>query len=80
MTGQCRPAGEGKEVKATATSFERGPPLALFESRSDVVAGNTAGWGYAPSADGKRFLISTAPGPTDEAPLTVVVNWLARAK
>jgi hypothetical protein len=32
-------------------------------------------------ADGKRFLISTAPGADAELPpLTVVVNWLAGVK
>jgi hypothetical protein len=69
------------EVKATAATFDRATPQALFESRSDVPAGSGNVWGYVPSADGKRFLISTAPGAAAELPpLTVVVNWLTGVK
>jgi hypothetical protein len=38
-------------------------------------------YGYAPSADGKRFLIVTTAGQDGESPpLTVVVNWLVGSK
>ena len=68
------------EVNATAQSFDRGAPQPLFASRSDLVV-TSRDWGYVPSADGKRFLISTAPGVTAEAPpLTVVVNWMRSVK
>ena len=63
------------EVKATPQSFERGTPQALFVSSSDQMS-LSSDWGYVPSADGKRFLISTVPGVTAATlPLTVVVNW-----
>jgi Tol biopolymer transport system component len=69
------------EIRSTATTFDRGTPQTLFESRSDVVPLNPNVWGYMPSPDGKRFLIQTAPGAAGEAPpLTVVVNWLAAVK
>ena len=37
--------------------------------------------GYAPSADGKRFLMPVLQGALGGTPpLTVVVNWLAGVK
>jgi len=69
------------EVNASSPTFERGTPQALFESRSDVPATQSFLWGYAPSADGKRFLIVTTAGQDGESPpLTVVVNWLVGSK
>jgi serine/threonine protein kinase len=69
------------EVKATAQSFERGTPQALYESRNDIQAGGATNWGYIPTTDGRRFLTITASGErNDQAPLTVVVNWLAGVK
>jgi eukaryotic-like serine/threonine-protein kinase len=69
------------EVKATAQSFDRGAPQALFDAHSDVAVTTAGAWGYAPAADGKRFLIATSAGERGEAPpLTVVVNWLAGVK
>ena len=68
------------EVKATTQAFDRGMPRSLFDSPSSQPS-NPVSWGYVPSADGQRFLISTAPGTTTEAPpLTVVVNWMAALK
>ena len=69
------------EIKAKEQTFDHGQPQALFESRSDVGSLSSFFWGYQPSADGKRFLISMTPGGGAEAaPLTVVVNWLGGVK
>jgi hypothetical protein len=66
------------DILATGTTFDRGMPHALFESRADVVPTNPVAHGYVPSPDGKRFLILVRPGATTESPpLTVVVNWLS---
>jgi Tol biopolymer transport system component len=68
------------EVKA-GPSFQHGTPQGLFTSRSDVPGTSSTQSGYAPSPDGRRFLIVTAAGEQGEQPpLTVVVNWLAAAK
>ena len=69
------------DVRATATSFDRGTPKALFEVPSLMRVNEGNVFGYAPSPDGKRFLFTTAAGENGEAPpLTVVVNWLAAVK
>ena len=69
------------DIRSTPTTFDRGTPHPLFESRSDVQPTNPTNYGYAPSPDGKRFLILTRPGASaDSPPLTVVVNWVAAAK
>jgi WD40 repeat protein len=68
------------EVKTSSPTFERGTPQGLFESRSDVPATDAFRWGYVTSADGKRFLITTAGQGGEQPPLTVVVNWLAGSK
>jgi serine/threonine protein kinase len=66
------------EVEAAAQTFNRGTPQSLFESRSSA---STFSFGYAVTADGKRFLMPVAAGTPGEAPpLTAVVNWLAWAK
>ena len=69
------------EVKATAQSFDRGAPQALFDSRSSIGSVDNASFGYVASADGKRFLMPVPPGALGETPpLTVMVNWLAGVK
>ena len=68
------------EVKAAPQSFEHGTPQALFTSLADAPTGAVS-WSYAPSSDGKRFLIRTPAGSAAESTrVTVVVNWLAGAK
>jgi hypothetical protein len=58
-------------VKSTATTFEPGSAVALFETHTR---------GYVPydvAADG-RFLINTVTeGVADSSPITVVLNWTA---
>jgi hypothetical protein len=57
-----------------APQFERGPPKPLFTAKP--YGGGSAGIPvYAPSPDGKRFLISTQVQDTGATPITVVLNW-----
>jgi len=57
----------------TGAVFTPGAPQPLFQTRFAAIASSP---GYAPSADGRRFLIAT---PVEEAgppaPITVVLNW-----
>jgi Tol biopolymer transport system component len=92
--GQPRWRGDGKElfyialdrklmavdVKAAATTFDRGTPHPLFESPSDTPSIALYIWGYVPAPDGRRFLIDSAPGGSNASLLTVVVNWQAALK
>ena len=67
------------DLEASASSFDRGTPQPLFDSRSDVSSAFSIG--YAPSADGKRILMPVLQGANREVPpLTVIVNWLAGAQ
>ena len=90
---QPRWRGDGKElfyaapdrkmmvtaVKSTGEIFDRSAPQPLFEML--LYPTNMAGFYYAPSADGKKFLMTTEPkGNTETPPLTVVVNWQAALK
>jgi eukaryotic-like serine/threonine-protein kinase len=55
--------------------FDAGMPQALFPTGAATVF--LTGQVYAPTKDGKRFLVNTRPGESNVAPLTVVVNWTA---
>jgi Tol biopolymer transport system component len=62
-------------VKSTATTFEPGLPVALFQT-------HTAGFSpYDVGPDG-RFLVNTLPEDTSEVglPITMVLNWTAGLK
>jgi Tol biopolymer transport system component len=95
---QPRWRGDGKElffvaadgklmavpVKATAGSkpaFEAGAPVALFDAQIAPTPNNNV-FNYDVTADGKRFLITTAggSGAASSPPLNVVVNWNAALK
>ena len=71
---------EGKvmaaEVKSAGAKFEVGKVQSLFEAH---VGSFTDGL-YDVSADGRRFLIITAPEGRVSAGINVVVNWEAEAK
>jgi hypothetical protein len=68
------------DVKTTAQTFDRGTPQALFPYPG-TIAVNQSSYSYAPSADGKRFLVYVAPRAQGQAPpLNVVVNWMAGVK
>ena len=59
------------EIKSGA-KFESGAPKPLFNVR---LPGFPGGW-FDVGKDG-RFLIPIPPGQADNAPMTVVVNWMA---
>jgi serine/threonine protein kinase len=62
------------DIKSTPSNFVRGEPRVLMETR--MTGWERLGAGccqYAPSKDGRRFLISTAT--SSATPITVVVNW-----
>jgi serine/threonine protein kinase len=66
------------EVK-TARGLEAAIPKPLFQTR---IQGSTLSPGsrYAASANGQRFLISSAPEELASAPITLVLNWTAGLK
>ena len=69
------------EVKSNGIGFERSTPQPLFTLQVNVATSGVYVYRYAPAADGKRFLVSTDPQSSAEAPpLNVVANWLARVK
>jgi len=54
----------------TGPSFIPGTPSPMFSLVGPQIRRN-----YAPSADGRRFLVSRPVGEVAAAPITVVVNW-----
>jgi dipeptidyl aminopeptidase/acylaminoacyl peptidase len=65
------------EISAVGGSFHAGIPKMLFEKRM----GSRFYWNnYAPSADGRRFLIAVPVGEEAALPMTVVLNWMAGLK
>jgi serine/threonine protein kinase len=65
-----------KAVAGAKPSFEAGTPIALFDAHMV----NVVGFQYDVTADGKRFLITTAGTGAASPPLTVVTNWQAGLK
>ncbi|HEV2201501.1 MAG TPA: hypothetical protein VGR73_16905 [Bryobacteraceae bacterium] len=69
-----------KAVAGTKPSFEAGTPVALFDAHMAQASINNL-IEYDVTADGKRFLITTASGAgAASPPLTVVTNWNAEVK
>jgi eukaryotic-like serine/threonine-protein kinase len=65
------------EVTAAGATFHAGIPKMLFDTRMSSLFY----WiNYAPSSDGRRFLISAPLEQEAALPMTVVMNWLAGAK
>jgi Tol biopolymer transport system component len=63
------------EIKP-APKFEAGIPKALFVSRVlPVQTLSSQSFRYAPTADGRRFLMITAEEDTVDSPFTVILNW-----
>lgn len=58
-------------VKTTATSFEAGTPVKLFDARLGFSLRNH----YAVSADGQRFLFDSPPDSTGGEEILVMTNW-----
>jgi Tol biopolymer transport system component len=63
-------------VNGKGSSFEVGAVKPLFDAH--VFTGLR--YPYDVTADGQRFLLSTVPGQSSAAPITVVVNWTAGLK
>jgi Tol biopolymer transport system component len=61
-------------VRVTGNAFEPGAPKALFP-----IPGTAVRRAYAPASNG-RFLIAKPLDDEATAPMTVVLNWLARVK
>jgi hypothetical protein len=66
------------DIKTTASTIEAGPPTRLFQ----YPLGNI---NYGMTPDAQRFLWSVVPetlgqSPTEDTPLTVVLNWVAALK
>jgi eukaryotic-like serine/threonine-protein kinase len=73
-------APDGTLMAATVTSTESTIDITgvrpLFKTRRKLLQ-NAAGYPYAVSRDGTRFLINTTPEPQAAEPFTVVLNWTA---
>ncbi len=73
-------ASSVKAVSGPRRSFEAAAPQPLFEARVPTVPPGFNWFPYDVAADGKRFLMIRSGAETSDAPLTVVVNWLAGVK
>jgi hypothetical protein len=62
----------------TGTTFEAGVAQPLFQTRLGGPRGRRNY--FVPSADGQRILVVTRTDEQLQAPMTVVVNWLAAAR
>jgi Tol biopolymer transport system component len=65
------------EVTGTGATFNHGPPRALFPTAVTWLENQAMGRHYAPSRDGRRFLIANATDRARSMPITVVLNWAA---
>ena len=65
------------EVSAVGGTFHAGIPKMLFETHMSSPFYWT---NYAPSADGRRFLIPVPVEQETALPMTVVLNWMAGLK
>lgn len=61
------------EIKP-GSSFETGIPHELFQGAMTI----TAGYSYAVSSDGQKFLVSSTIEGGEVSPMTIVLNWSAK--
>jgi serine/threonine protein kinase len=66
-------------VDPSSSDLRPGTPVELFAIRTQGLGFNQP-FNFEPSADGKRFLVNTVVGDSDNAPLEVIVNWPALLK
>ena len=71
-------SAEGKMMAVPVrlgSSFEAGPPMALFQThiRQPISAQDV--FSYDVTADGQKFLINTKVDTPKAAPLSVILNW-----
>jgi len=63
-------------VKTVGNNFEAGTPRPLFEMRA-VVGPPTGATSYAPTHDGRRFLVNMPAEESSGLPVVVIQNWTA---
>jgi hypothetical protein len=71
-------SAEGKMMAVavtTGTSFESGPPVALFQTHRRQPVSSQDVFSYDVSGDGQRFLIATKVDEANAAPLSIFLNW-----
>ena len=61
-------------VDTSASDLRPGTPVELFAIRTQGLGFNQP-FNFEPSADGKRFLVNTVVGDSDNAPIEMIVNW-----
>src|SRR5262249_14960358 len=64
------------QVKTVGNNFEAGTPRPLFEMRA-VVGPPTGATSYAPTHDGRRFLVNMPAEESSGLPVVVIQNWTA---
>jgi serine/threonine protein kinase len=71
-------SAEGKMMAVPVTmgtSFEAGPPAALFQTHMRQPISAQDVFSYDVTTDGQRFLVNTKVDTSNSAPLTVILNW-----
>lgn len=63
-------------IRSTATAFEPGAPVPIFDSLVRPTSLESVGIPYGVRSDGQRFLISV-PRQAAEPEITVMLNWQA---
>jgi hypothetical protein len=67
------------EVNGSGADLQAAPPVALF--KANFPPSVPAYWRYyAPSADGRRFLVAALLNEAAAAPINVIVDWAAGLK
>ena len=64
-------------VTGGSLTFDVGAAQRLFQTRVPTIRGPLFFGNYAPSADGRRFLVNTVDVQAPAIPMTVVLNWKA---
>jgi Tol biopolymer transport system component len=77
-------AADGKlmavSVTPDAITFAPGVPQPLFDLHGPSAFNRFLGTNYAPSRDGRRFLVNRIVGDIPRTPMTVMLNWTAVLK
>jgi Tol biopolymer transport system component len=71
-------SGEGKMTTVavkTGSTFEAGPPVALFQTHTAQPISTQDVFSYDLSGDGQKFLINTRVDQPNAAPLSIILNW-----
>ncbi len=73
-------SAEGKMMAVPVklgTSFEAGPPVALFQTHMRQPISAQDVFSYDVTGDGQKFLINTKVDEPNAAPLSIILNWAA---